>query len=153
MKYDDEYDERVDCAVAACVITAWVALVAACIVFLFFLTGCTSTRYVPVESVRTEYQDKVREVRTTDSVVDTRFVYVKGDTVFGYRDRIKWRDRFIHDTVSVVRTDSIPMPYSVERSLSWWEQTKMDLGGFAMACIAAALCVSVVWCVRRIKVK
>lgn len=151
MKYDDEYDEREGCAVAACVMSVWVALVAACIVFLFSLCGCTSTRYVPVETVRTEYQDKVREVHTTDSIVDTRFVYVKGDTVFGYRDRIKWRDRFIHDTCTVVKTDSIAVPYPVERELTWWERTKMDLGGFALACIAVALCAAVVWIVRRFR--
>lgn len=151
MKNDDEYDEHEGCAVAACVMAVWVVLVAACIVFLFFLCGCTTTRYVPVETVRTDYQDKVREVHTTDSVVDTRFVYVKGDTVLGYRDRIKWRDRFIHDTVSVVRTDSIAVPYPVERKLSWWQRTKMDLGGFALACIAVVLCVAVVWCVRRFR--
>ncbi len=151
MKHDEDYARHEGCAVAACVMAVWVALVAACIVFLFFLCGCTTTRYVPVETVRTEYQDKVREVHTTDSIVDTRFVYVKGDTVFGYRDRIKWRDRFIHDTVSVVRTDSIPVPYPVERELTWWERTKIDLGGFALACIAVALCAAVVWGVRRFR--
>ena len=153
MKYDDEYDERKGCAVAACVMLVWVALVAACIVFLFFLCGCTTTRYVPVETVRTEYKDKIRDVHTTDSIIDTRFVYVKGDTVFGYRDRIKWRDRFIHDTASVVRTDSIPVPYPVERKLTWWERTKIDLGGMALGAVVVAICVAVVWCVRRFKVK
>ena len=152
MKDEDEYqdyDEHEGCAVAASVILTWAVIVTALIILFF--SSCTNTRYVPVETVRTEYQDKVREVHTTDSVVDTRFVYVKGDTIFGYRDRIKWRDRFIHDTVSVVRTDSIPVPYPVERKLTWWQQTKMDLGGFALACIAVALCVAVVWCVRRFR--
>lgn len=131
-------------------VIALYALAAAGFVWLAVtLSGCTSTRYVPVETVRTEYKDKVREVHTTDSVVDTRFVYVKGDTVIGYRDRVKWRDRYVHDTCTVVKTDSIAVPYPVERELTWWQQTKMDFGGMALGAVAAALCVAVVWLARR----
>lgn len=131
-------------------VIALYALAAAGFVWLAVtLSGCTSTRYVPVETVRTEYKDKVREVHTTDSVVDTRFVYVKGDTVIDYRDRVKWRDRYIHDTCTVVKTDSIAVPYPVERELTWWQQTKMDFGGMALGAVAVALCVAVVWLARR----
>lgn len=131
-------------------VIALYALAAAGFVWLAVtLSGCTSTRYVPVETVRTEYKDKVREVHTTDSVVDTRFVYVKGDTVIDYRDRVKWRDRYVHDTCTVVKTDSIAVPYPVERKLTWWQQTKMDFGGMALGAVAVALCVAVVWLARR----
>lgn len=131
-------------------VIALYALAAAGFVWLaVMLSGCTSTRYVPVETVRTEYKDKVREVHTTDSVVDTRFVYVKGDTVIDYRDRVKWRDRYVHDTCTVIKTDSIAVPYPVERELTWWQQTKMDFGGMALGAVAVALCVAVVWLARR----
>lgn len=116
-----------------------------------FLTGCTTTKYVPMEVVRTEYKDNVREIRTTDSVIDTRFVYIKGDTVIDYRDRVKWRDRYIHDTLSVERHDSIPVPYPVEKPLTKWEQTKMDFGGIAIGVLSAVLCISVAWLVKRFK--
>ena len=115
------------------------------------LTGCTTTKYVPVEVVKTEYKDNVKEVHTTDSVVDTRFVYVKGDTIIDYRDRVKWRDRYVHDSIYIDRHDSIPVPYPVERKLSRWEQTKMDFGGMAFGGVAIALCFAVVWLVTRFK--
>lgn len=131
-------------------VIALYALAAAGFVWLAVtLSGCTSTRYVPVETVRTEYKDKVREVHTTDSVVDTRFVYVKGDTVIDYRDRVKWRDRYIHDTCTVVKTDSIAVPYPVERELTWWQQTKMDFGGMALGAVVVVLCVAVVWLLKK----
>lgn len=131
-------------------VIALYALAAAGFVWLAVtLSGCTSTRYVPVETVRTEYKDKVREVHTTDSVVDTRFVYVKGDTVIDYRDRVKWRDRYVHDTCTVVKTDSIAVPYPVERELTWWQQTKMDFGGMALGAVVVALCVAVVWLLKK----
>lgn len=108
-------------------------------------------RYVPVETVRTEYKDKMREVHTTDSVTDTRFVYVKGDTVFDYRDRVKWRDRLVHDTCTVILTDSVPVPYPVEKPLTRWEKVKMDFGGMALGALALLLGAAVVWIVRKFR--
>ena len=153
MKDEDEYqdyDECEGCAVAASVILTWAVIMTALII-LFFFSGCTNTKYVPIESVRTEYKDKIRDVHTTDSIVDTRFVYVKGDTVFGYRDRTKWRDRIIHDTCTIIKSDSIPMPYPVERELSRWEQAKMDFGGMALGAVVVAICVAVVWLTKKFR--
>lgn len=63
------------------------------------LCGCSTTKYIPVESVRTEYRDRDVVRTVTDSVRDTRYVFVKGDTVLDIRDR--WRERVVHDTVAV----------------------------------------------------
>ena len=115
------------------------------------LCGCTTTKYVPVETVRTEYKDNIREIHTTDSVTDTRFVYVKGDTVIDYRDRVTWRDRYIYDSIYIERTDTIREPYPVERALTKWEQAKMDFGGMAIGAIIVALCVAVVWLLRMFR--
>ena len=118
---------------------------------LLLCAGCTTTKYIPVETVRTEYQDKVREIHTTDSITDTRFVYLKGDTLIDYRDRVKWRDRFIHDSIYIENNDTIREPYIVERKLSRWEQTKMDFGGMAIGGVAIALCIAVIWLIKKIK--
>ena len=118
---------------------------------LLFCSGCTTTKYIPVETVRTEYKDNIKEIHTTDSVADTRFVYIKGDTIIDYRDRVKWRERYIHDSLYIELHDSIPVPYPVERSLSRWEQTKMDFGGMAFGGVAIALCFAVIWLVKRFK--
>ena len=119
---------------------------------LFLLcSGCSTTKYVPIEKVRTEWKDNIREVHTLDSVIDTRLVYIKGDTVIDYRDRIKWRDRIIYDSVYIEIHDSIPMPYPVERELTRWEQTKMDFGGMAIGGVLIALCFAVVWLIRKFR--
>ena len=44
-----------------------------------------------------------------------------------YKDR--WYDRYHTDTV--IRRDSIRVPYPVERSLTRWERWRMMLGGYA----------------------
>lgn len=113
--------------------------------------SCTTTKYVPVESVRTEYRDRDVERLVADTVHDTRLVWVKGDTVVDIREKERIRRVELHDTCYVVRTDSVAVPYPVERSLTRWEQTKMDFGGFALGGIAVALCIAVVWLIRKFR--
>lgn len=118
---------------------------------VWLITGCTATQYVPVESVHTEreYVDRWRVDTLMQS--DTRIIYVKGDTVIDRRDR--WRERIkeVHDTMYIERTDSIPMPYPVERELSWWEQAKIDYGGAAICIVACAIIAAVVWLARKFR--
>ena len=100
---------------------------------LFSLTGCRSRiQYVPVESVRTEYKDRLQ--RDSIYVQDSIFVREKGDTVFVDRWRYLYRDKLITDTLIV--NDSIRVPYPVEKHLSRWQQTKMDVGGWAIGALS-----------------
>lgn len=113
--------------------------------------GCTTTKYVPVESVRTEYRDRDVERIVADTVHDTRLVWVKGDTVVDIREKERIRRVELHDTCYIERTDTIRQPYPVEKPLSRWEQTKMDFGGFALGGIAVVLCVAVVWLIKKFR--
>jgi len=101
----------------------------------FCLVACTRTIYIPVESVRTEYRDKY--LRDSIYLHDSTSVYVNGDTVREYLYRYIYRDRFIHDTVSVC--DTIREPYPVEKALSRWQQTKMDMGGWAIGVLSGVI--------------
>ena len=93
---------------------------------LSLLAGCkTKTVLIPVEKVKIEYRDRLR----IDSVYnrDTVNIYERGDTV--YLQTIKWRERFKFDTVSVVRTDSIPYPVEVVtevNKLTKWQRWRLN---------------------------
>jgi hypothetical protein len=93
---------------------------------VFLLTGCKAeTVLVPVEKVKIEYRDRLR----IDSVYnrDTIQIYKKNDTI--YYEKIKWRERFKIDTVSVVRVDSIPYPVEVVREvnvLTKWQRLRLN---------------------------
>lgn len=155
MKDDDyrDYDEGGDGrAIGVALLWTVIIFVALMAGVAVLLSSCTTTKYVPVETVRTEYKDKVREVHTTDSITDTRIVYVKGDTLIDYRDRVKWRDRFIHDTVSLISADTIREPYPVERKLSRWQKVKMDFGGLALGALVIVVCVVVVWLIKKLRI-
>lgn len=111
---------------------------------VLLLTGC-KTVYVPVETVLTDtiYISK----KVTDSVWverlthDSIYIHEKGDTVLvekwhtEYRDR--WRDRLMTDTVYQHKCDTIREVYTneVEKSLTWWQQTRMDIGGWAIVAL------------------
>ena len=115
--------------------------------------GCKSVQYVPVETVRTDtcYVNKVR----TDSVnkIRTDSVYVR-DSVVVERggDTIKvtawrWRERYVvqRDTIYRSKTDSIAVPYPVERKLTLWKKMKQDIGGIAIGAFIVVVSAVVIW--------
>lgn len=79
----------------------------------FLLACCTSTRYVPVESVKVEYKDKI--IHQRDSIYQRDSVYIRerGDTVFLEKFIYLYRDKFKRDTVYHQRIDSVAVPFEV----------------------------------------
>ena len=77
------------------------------------LAGC-KTQVVTVPQIRTEYVHDTVTEHLTDSILQTRYVYMKADTVHDVQivERIKWRDKV---QVQRVEThDSIPYPVEVQ---------------------------------------
>ena len=111
--------------------------------------SCTRKVYVPTETVRTEYKDRVVENLRVDTAVmrDSVAVYVNGDTVRITKYRDRWRTRIIerHDTCTVTKTDSVQVPVQVERKLTRWERTKMDAGGIAIGILGVAALGGLAW--------
>lgn len=98
-----------------------------CVLLVLSFMGCRSRiQYVPVESVRTEYRDKVQ--RDSIYVLDSIYMREKGDTVFVDRWRYAYKDRLLTDTL--ILNDTVRVPYPVEKSLSRWQRAKMDVGGW-----------------------
>lgn len=99
------------------------------------LTSCRSIKYVPVETVKTEY--KTRDSIRFDSIYehDSIFLFVKGDTVYKEKYRYKYRYLTINKTDTVMMTDSVQIPYPVEKQLTRWQQMKIELGGWAVGVI------------------
>lgn len=91
---------------------------------LFFLTGC-KTKHTFTNTHSIEYRD--RFVRDSIYNRDTLRVYQKGDTIFN--EVIKWRERFLTDTVTVIKTDSIDVVVEkiVEvNKLTWWQNLQIN---------------------------
>lgn len=72
----------------------------------------------------------------------------EGDTVYIERLYREYRDRYIRDTINIYRTDSIQVPYPVERQLGRWERIKIEIGGIAIGAIVVLLII-VTWLVFK----
>lgn len=129
----------------------WLAV----LIVILLLAGCSTVRYVPVPSVSVDsvYIDRYQH----DSIYQRDSVYVNrwtaGDTV--YQDKIVYkyifRDKVKYDTVSVLRSDSVRVPYPVERRLTKWEQVRLNVGGWAIALVVITILVVVGWSVYKIR--
>ena len=92
-----------------------VAFLILAVALMIAFTGCTTTKYVPVEHHTTDtvYQSKLQ--RDSVWLHDSIHVSEKGDTVRIERWRTKYVEREKHDTIYQSKTDSIPVPYPVEK--------------------------------------
>lgn len=117
-----------------------------------WLSSCR-TQYVPVETVRTEY--KTRDSIRYDSIYqrDSVYMLVNGDTVYLYKYKYLYRYLTINKTDTVIKVDSVQVPYPVEKQLSRWQSLKMELGGWAFGVITVFALIVVGWLVYRIKRK
>lgn len=96
------------------------------------LVACTTTKYVPVESVKVDSVYVAKAQRDSIFERDSVYVAVKADTVFFSRVQYRYRDRILRDTVCVLSIDTISKIVEVEKRLTFWQQKKLQLGTIAM---------------------
>lgn len=124
---------------AGSVLAVFVALAA-------LLPGCS-----PKIVERVSYVHDTTNVVRIDSVRyyqrDSIFVREKGDTIFQYVERIRYRDRFRIDTLVQMREvrDTAFVERKVEKPLSWWQKAR--IGAFWWLC--GALVLALLWIFRK----
>lgn len=131
---------------------SWQVYFAAFILFLLGLvlmnSGCSPRIYERVvvrhDTTRVVVRDSVR-FYDRDSI----FVKEKGDTVYKYVEKWRWRDRVRTDTFYRVKVDSVTVErikeVPVEKPLSWWR--KFQISSFWYLCGAFLLLLA--WCTRK----
>lgn len=90
--------------------------------------SCTTTEYVPVETTKTDSIYISQFERDSIYVHDSVYVRDKGDTVYVEKVKYLYKEKVRTDTVYTERTDSIRIPYPVERKLGKWEETYLAVG-------------------------
>lgn len=141
----------------------WLLGLIACAI-ITLLVGCRTTKYVPVENVRTEYKDRVvtvhdtvrDSVRTFNNVYrhDSMAVMMRGDTVFVDRWHtlrlIKW-EKATHMSNTVAGDSALSVRVDSVRVLTKWERVKMDFGTAAIVIAALAIIAGIVFAVWRLR--
>ena len=140
------------------------------LICLFVLTGC-KTKYVTVPEYHTVYKTHIDTLEKIDSVVKEKETIIKeadSATVAELGIQLKNNERAIlilrrelekqlskeseHITDTVIKTDSVRVPYPVEKQLTKWEQTKMQVGGITLViCILLILSIIVGWIIKAKK--
>lgn len=141
------------------------------------LCACSRKVYVPVERTVLRTDTVKHYINNTDSVTvieriyeaDTRYDSIAPildslNRVIGWNryhvrestkkdSREMQRMQSLVDSLKSARVDSVErqVPYPVERSLTKWEQTKMDFGGVALGGVVIAVCIAVVWLIRKFR--
>jgi len=104
-----------------------------CFIALFCCT-CGTTKYIPVETIKTEYRDKI--VKDSIFCYDSVFVKEKGDTFIFERYRYIYKDKIIFDSVFVNDTIRVPFPVKVikqvKKPLSSWQNFQVWCGRIAL---------------------
>ena len=103
---------------------------------MFSFIGCTTTKYVPIESVRTEYINKVE--KDTVIINNDRLIKEMGDTVYIVNTKYVYKTKNKIDTI--LRIDTIPIIQEVEvikevNRIKDWQMILMLLGGGMVAVI------------------
>lgn len=103
---------------------------------ILLVTSCTSTKLVevPVETIRTEYIHDVRfdSIYVKDSIDKC----INGDTVFIYKEKLKYV--YKNKTDTVLKTDTVTNVVKMEvirnvevNHMKWYQKTLMWIGGIS----------------------
>lgn len=110
-------------------------------IIIGFLCSCTSVRYIPVESVRTEYINRTDTVTKTDSIIHEKETIIQmadSTTLSKLGLQLKENEKAIlilrrelerqksahqeHRIDTVVVRDSVNVPFPVEKELTWYQE-------------------------------
>lgn len=134
---DDDERMKAGCLQLASVIFS---VILALLLFALF-NSCSTQRVVTVERRTTDTLMMLNSIRDSIYLHDSIYIidFVRTDTVFRTVERwhTQYRDRWQHDTIYKSRTDSVPVPVptpvEVPAKLTWWQQTRMHIGGIVLA--------------------
>lgn len=132
-----------------------IGIIICLIIAAIMCMGC-ATKVVTVPEIHYEYITKHDSVVKYDSihVHDSVVIKQSGDTIYCdrwhtmYKDR--WRDKVVID--SIIKVDSIAVPYPVEKKLTKWQQIKLDCGEIFIISLIVIIIISIaLFYLRRIR--
>ena len=110
------------------------------------LYSCKSIKYVPVETTKTEYRDKI--IRDSVTRYDSVYMKEKGDTLILERYRYLYKNSIIRDTTIIRDTIQVSYPVEVIKQvkvpLSGWQNFQVWCGRIALFVLMLA-CIFFVW--------
>lgn len=113
------------------------------ILLFILLLGCAKTIYIPLETITTEYKDRIE--RDSIHLYDSIFVKMNNDTVWLEKYKYMYRDKIVRDSVFI--NDTIKIPYPVETTIEVNKPTGRQ--HFLMWCGGILLLVICGYCILK----
>lgn len=92
---------------------------------LTLLVACKPQERLVTQTI-TEYKDRIVATHDTTIIYDSVFMAIKGDTVYKDKYLTKYLVRYVHDTATVMRRDSIPYAVEIPAKLTKTQQYFID---------------------------
>ncbi len=128
----------------------------AALTIIILLTACR-TKYIPVETIRTQYIAKTDTLLRQDSIIlhDSVTIYTQGDTVYTtrltYKDRLRYIYKANTDTIHQTDTITSVVKVEVEKKPTFRERVKQTAGDVALVIVFIGLLVLTWYLIRVVK--
>lgn len=123
------------------------------LIVLLALMSC-KTKYIGVPEYHQIVVNKHDTLVTRDSIFELDSVYIikSGDTIITYKTKILYRDRWREKIVfrDSVRTDSIRVPYPVEKKMTLMDKVTYYAELFIIISLIVFIVFFIVWIKRRL---
>jgi hypothetical protein len=120
-------------------------------------TSCKSVEYVPIIEHHTDTLIQTKVQHDSIYINDSTVITEKGDTVKIEKWHTKYVEKQVHDTLYIAKNDTVPQPYPVVKEvpaeLSWWQQTRIHIGGIVFWLLLFAVCWYIGGLIRKVTEK
>lgn len=129
----------------------WLLKWAIAITLLCAVFSCTTVKYVPVETVKTDSIRVVDVQRDSIFIMDSVIIREKADTIYITRLHTEYKEALRVDTLQVLRVDSVNTVIEVEKKLTKVQQLKMDVGAGVLYAVPILIAVGLFLLYRKLK--
>lgn len=165
--YGHLYNKRSEKSMLACFYSLIGIIIT--LILSLLLSSCKSIQYVPIEKTKTEYITRTDTVNKIDTLISEKETIIReadSSLVAELGIQLKENERaililkrelerktskeFEHTTDTFIKTDTIQVPYPVERKLTKWEQTKIDIGEVCIGMLILVAIILIVFILIRV---
>ena len=115
---------------------------------LIMCCSCTRTVYVPQTSVQKDSIYLTQYKRDSIYLHDSVFVHMKSDTLLIEKWHTKYVEKVNTDTLYIEKSDTLRIPYPVEKELSFWQRNFMSIGKVSLG-IWSGILIAIYIIIRR----
>ena len=114
-----------------------------------FFSSCTRTVYVPQTSIQRDSIYLTQYKRDSIYLHDSVFIRMQSDTLYIEKWHTKYIEKVNTDTLYIERTDTLKVPYPVEKPLTYWQRNFMSIGKVSLGILSGILIAILVYIIIR----